>query len=346
MRRRPLTIVLLLVALALGLWAGAWYMATRQLIAAIDRWAEARRAEGWQVAYATPSPGGFPSKVAADIPTPVVAAPARETGAIAWDWRAPNIRVEILPWRLDRIVLRTSGEHRVGVLRDGARLDSTIECDAAMVRLEAGRPEDTGHYVVELAAPKLRLVEPAIDIAAREIGVDLRLSRTPPGDHLAVAAVLGVGVTDLVTALLDQAGAAPVTAILHVDLMGALSAAPLDQALAAWRDDGGTVEVRRFYFSAGGINLLANGTLALDNQMRPMGAASAAIRGYDAAIDRLTAVGTVNPRDAQLAKLLLSAIAQPGNDGERVLNVPITGQNGWLYVGPVRLTRLYPLKLR
>jgi Uncharacterized protein conserved in bacteria (DUF2125) len=129
-------------------------------------------------------------------------------------------------------------------------------------------------------------------------------------------------------------------------LMGALSAAPLEQALAAWRDDGGTVEVRRFYFSAGGINLLANGTLALDNQMRPMGAASAAIRGYDAAIDRLTAVGTVNPRDAQLAKLLLSAIAQPGNDGERVLNVPITGQNGWLYVGPVRLTRLYPLKLR
>ncbi|MEJ0070830.1 MAG: DUF2125 domain-containing protein [Pseudomonadota bacterium] len=72
----------------------------------------------------------------------------------------------------------------------------------------------------------------------------------------------------------------------------------------------------------------------------------AAIRGYDEALDRLTAAGTVNPRDAQLAKLLLSAIAQPSNDGERVLNVPVTGQNGWLYVGPVRLARLLPLKLR
>jgi hypothetical protein len=91
---------------------------------------------------------------------------------------------------------------------------------------------------------------------------------------------------------------------------------------------------------------VGNGTLALDNQMRPMGAATAAIRGYDAALDRLTALGSVNPRDAQLAKLLLSAIAAPNSDGERVLTVPITGQNGWLYVGPVRLTRLEPLRLR
>jgi hypothetical protein len=346
MRRHPLTIVVLLVAAVLGLWAGAWYVATQQLIAAIDRWAEARRAEGWQVTYAPPAPAGFPSKVAVDVPVPAVTAPARAAGRIAWDWRASSVRVEIVPWRLDRVVLRTQGEQRLGVARDGERLDSTLDCAAAMVRLEAGLPDDTGHYVVELAQPKLQLAQPAIGAAASQLAVDLRLHRTLPGDHLAIAAVLGFGVTDLVTARLDKIGGAPVTANLHAELLGALPAGPLDRAVAAWRDDGGTVEVRRLYFSVGDINLVANGTLALDNQMRPMGAASAAIRGYDAAIDRLTAVGTVSPRDAQLAKLLLLAIAVPGENGEHVLNVPVTGQDGWLYVGPVRLTRLYPLELK
>src|SRR5215831_18474350 len=101
--RRLIVIVVSLVALAGALWAGAWYIAARQLSAALDGWAAARRAEGWQVAYGRPSPAGFPSKVAIDIPEPDLAAPARGPGAVAWHWRAPSVRVEIVPWRLDRV---------------------------------------------------------------------------------------------------------------------------------------------------------------------------------------------------------------------------------------------------
>lgn len=346
MRRRPLIIVLLVVALALGLWTAGWYVAGRQLIAAIDRWATARRAEGWQVAYGAPAIGGFPTKVSVLLTDPALAGAARGPGTIAWTWRAPSIRVEIVPWRFDRIVLRNHGENRVGLERDGAHLDGVLETDDARVRIEAGRPDDVGHYVIELAHPQLRVAQPPIGVTAREVGLDLRLHRTAPGDHLAVAAVLGVGVADLVTEALGRVAAAPVTANLHAELMGAIPPGPPDQSVPAWRDDGGTVELRRFYFTAGGVTLTANGTLAFDNQMRPMGAASATIRGYDAAIDRLTEIGTVNPRDAQLAKLLLSALATPGDNGERVLNVAITAQNGWLYVGPVRLARLDALRLK
>ncbi|MBI3517723.1 MAG: DUF2125 domain-containing protein [Proteobacteria bacterium] len=343
--RRLVLIVLLLVAGAAGLWLGAWYVAARQLIAALDGWAEARRAEGWQVAYGSPSATGFPSKVAAQIPEPRLVAPARGSGTIAWEWRAPSVRIEIVPWRLDRVTLRNRGENRLVAQRDGARLEATLDCDDALVRLEAGR-RDAGRYLIELVGPKLQLVDPAVGIQASQLGFDLRLYRTPPGDHLAVAADLGFGVNDLVTELLGQAGRAPVTANLEVELMGAIPSGPPDQSVPAWRDDGGTVEVRRLTLSSSGIRVAANGTLALDNQLRPMGAATAAIRGFDAAIDRLTAAGSVNPRDAQLAKLLLSAIATPSAEGERVLNVPLTAQDGWFYVGPMRLTRLYPLKLK
>jgi hypothetical protein len=127
--------------------------------------------------------------------------------------------------------------------------------------------------------------------------------------------------------------------------MGALPPGPLEPALTAWRDDGGTLEVRRLTLRSSSISVVTNGTLALDNQMRPMGAATAVIGGYVEALDRLVAAGAIAARDAQLAKLLLNAIAAPNSAGERVLNVPITGQDGWLYVGPVRLARLDPLKL-
>ena len=345
--RRLLTILVPSVAIALGLWAGGWYLATRQLIAALDRWAEARRAEGWQVAYGAPAAAGFPTKVAIEIPEPRLDAPARTSGAIAWRWQAPAIRVEVVPWRLDRVVLRNRGANQVGIERDGEKIDATLTCDDALVRLEAGRPQDAGHYVVELTAPRLSLDGPIVAGAqARAFSVDLRLSRAPPGDHREVAAALGVGVTDLAAAAFDKVGAAPITANLHADLMGAIPPGPLDRAAPAWRDDGGTIEIRRLFVATSGISVTASGTLTLDSEMRPMGAASAAIRGFADAIDQLTAAGSVNPRDAQLAKLLLSAMATPADDGARVLNVPITGQNGWLYVGPMRLARLYPLKLR
>jgi hypothetical protein len=250
-----------------------------------------------------------------------------------------------VPWRLDRITLRNRGANRVSLTRDTLRVDGTLECDDVLVRLEAGR-RDGGRYLVELEGAKLSLTEPPMTAEATHFAVDLRLYRVQPGDHLQTAADLGLGVTNLVTGLVGAVQGTPMTANLHANLMGAVPAGPLDQAVAAWRDDGGTIEVRRLTFAASSVNVLANGTLALDNQMRPMGAATAAIRGFDEALDRLTRAGTVNPRDAQLAKLLLAAVAQPNADGERVLNVPVTGQNGWLYVGPMRLTRLDPLKLK
>jgi hypothetical protein len=332
--------------MAAGGWAVAWYVAAQQLIAGIERWAEQRRAEGWQVSYGGAAPAGFPTKLAVALADPMLAAPARGPGTIAWEWRAPAVRVEVVPWRLDRITLRNHGANRVSATRDAARIDGTLDCDDVLVRLEGGAKRDSMRYLVELEGAKLQVVNPPVTGEASHFAVDLRLYRTPPGDHLQTAADLGLGVTNLVTGMLGAVSNTPVTANLHANLMGAIPPGPLDQAVAAWRDDGGTIEIRRLTFAASSVNVLANGTLALDNEMRPMGAATAAIRGFDEALDRLTTTGTVNPRDAQLAKLLLSAIAQPNADGERVLNVPVTGQNGWLYVGPMRLTRLDPLKLR
>jgi len=347
--RRFLVIVLLVVVALSGAWTVAWYVAAQLLIDGVDRWAAARRAEGWQVTYGAPAPAGFPAKVAVRIPDPAIVAPAPRAGGFGWEWHAVAVRAEIVPWRPNRIVLRDRGENHLVLTRDAARFEATLDCDDALVRLAAGGHDgdpNLGQYVIELAGPKFHQVAPPISAQASQLTVTVELHRVPPGDHEAVAVDLGFAVDNLVSEALGTASGLPLSANLHAEMMGALPQGPLDQAVTAWRDDGGTIEIRRLVLGSSGISMVTNGTLALDSQMRPMGAATAAIRGYDEAIDRLTALGSVNPRDAQLAKLLLSAIATPSDDGERVLTVPITGQNGWLYVGPVRLTRLEPLRLR
>jgi len=347
--RRILVILLLVVVALSGAWTVAWYVAAHQLIDGVDRWAAARRAEGWQVTYGVPTATGFPTKIEAQIPEPAIVAPAPRTGGLGWEWHGEWVHAQIVPWRPNRIMLRNRGENRLVLIHDATRFDAVLDCTDAMVRLapagRSGGPE-TSQYVVELTGPKFRLAAPPVSVQASELSVSLELRRVAPGDHLAVAADLSFAIDDLVTDAFGKASEPPLSANLHAELMGALPPGPLDQAVAAWRDDGGTIEILRLVLGSSGITMVTNGTLALDNQMRPMGAATAAIRGYDEAIDRLTAVGSVNPRDAKLAKLLLSAIATPDDDGDRVLKVPITSQNGWLYVGPVRLTRLEPLRLR
>jgi hypothetical protein len=327
----------------------AWYVAAQRLIDGVDRWAAARRAAGWQVTYGAPAPAGFPTKVAVRIPDPAIVAPAVRAGGFGWEWHAVAVNAEIVPWRPNRIAVRDRGENRLVLTRDAARFDATLDCDDALVRLTAGgRDSDPnlGQYVIELAGPKFHQVAPPISAQASQLTFIVELYRVPPGDHETVAVDLTVAVDDLSSDALGSASPPPVSANLHAEVMGALPPGPLDQAVTAWRDDGGTVEIRRLTLISSDISMVTNGTVALDSQMRPMGAATAAIRGYDEAIDRLTALGSVKSRDAQLAKLLLAGIATPSDDGERLLTVPITGQNGWLSVGPVRLAKLEPLQLR
>src|SRR3954470_19201320 len=136
--RRLLIIAALVVAAAGGAWTVAWYVAAQQLIAGIERWAEQQRGQGWQGAYGGAVPAGFPTKLGAELTEPVLAAPARGPGGIAWEWRAPTVRVEVVPWRLDRITLRNRGANRVSATRDAVRIDGTLDCDDVLVRLEGG----------------------------------------------------------------------------------------------------------------------------------------------------------------------------------------------------------------
>jgi hypothetical protein len=130
---------------------------------------------------------------------------------------------------------------------------------------------------------------------------------------------------------------------LDAGLYGALQPRPWPAVLAAWRDDGGVVEVERLRLLCGELSIDGEGTFALDGKGQPMGAMSTHIQGYDAALDRLAAAQTIDPHTAAAAKILLRALARANADGAATLSAPLSLQDRSLSVGPVTLLRLAPV---
>lgn len=180
--------------------------------------------------------------------------------------------------------------------------------------------------------------ETRIDEAAATVAFPL----APPANHRETAFT-----ADMVLSRLTVSGQIPGlgTAIETVSLSLAVKGA-VDKSLSAWRDDGGTVELQNAAIDWGPLSATGAGTLALDEKMQPMGALTARIKGYGAAIDALAAGKAMQPGDASLAKFVLAALSKPDADGKPRIEAPVTLQNGFVYLGPAKLARLPEIALK
>jgi hypothetical protein len=132
---------------------------------------------------------------------------------------------------------------------------------------------------------------------------------------------------------------------LSGEVLGRLPSGPAAEALARWRDAGGTVEVERLEVDHGPLSLNASGTVALDAALQPVGAFTARIRGFVETVELLRKKGVVRGRDAVTAQLILGALAKkPDDGGPAILSLPLSVQDRRLYVGPVAITRIPPVR--
>lgn len=122
---------------------------------------------------------------------------------------------------------------------------------------------------------------------------------------------------------------------------GAAPDGPGPEAVRAWRDNGGVVQLSDFRLIWGPLDLGAEGTLALDAEGRPIGALTARLRGHAGLVDALRASGQLSEGEAQTAKLALGAIAEAVGGDELALALSL--QDGEVWLGPVRVARLAPL---
>jgi hypothetical protein len=114
----------------------------------------------------------------------------------------------------------------------------------------------------------------------------------------------------------------------------------------AWRDGGGSLTITRSALGWGSLGLSASATLALDDQLQPMGSGSARVVGYADTLDHLAAAGVLSRSAAIAAKAVLSLMAGTGMSGTGdtepppEVDVPLTLQYRTLSMRQVPLVRL------
>lgn len=337
-----------IVALAVASHGAYWWIAAGELRGGIARWVEDRREAGWTIDHATPTIDGYPLRVRATIGDPDIAGPG-PGDTLAWRWRGPRLRLAFRPWAPREIMIAFPGRHRVDLDRGGRR---------EIIEASAGSADGWARLATDGRIESIRLDFVAVDASWRGRSGRLRLGRL--GVTLLVSEASGAGAATPLSA--EPSGpvlsisAADVTlpegpryplgrtvAAVAIDakLLGGLRvAASVARSLAAWRDAGGTVEIRRLDVDWGVFGLSSDGTFALDRALRPIAAMTARIRGYRETIDALVETGYVKARDGLVAKLVLGVVARATPGGTSRLTVPVTIQNGILSAGPARLLRM------
>ena len=121
---------------------------------------------------------------------------------------------------------------------------------------------------------------------------------------------------------------------------GGVPGAADSAAISAWSAGGGTIEIDRLALDWAPLGLEGDGTLAFDADLQPLAAFALRLRGAAPLIDRLRASGRVEPGAALAAKTVMALLARPDSQGRSAVPVPLTLQDGWIWLGPARMARM------
>jgi hypothetical protein len=311
-------------------YTGYWLSMAERIRAGVDPWAEVRRTQGYDVRWSAMAMGGFPAGFSLTF-TDAALAGGRP---LPFDVAAPTLVAEARPWNLRRWQVSAPRGVRAGVAGEGVTI-AAATLDGAVT---LGRDAET---VIDLAAHDVTGSGAAAQLHIGDAETRVVLAERPPETHRDTAYSATLRVANIALPRDVPALGATVEAVtLTGSFKGTLPPGRLRQALAAWRDDGGTIELEEGSLQWGALAARANGTLALDAALQPIGALTATVENQNAIIDAAVAGGTLREDDGDLAKMFLGLMAKPGPNGTKQLTLPLRVQNDRIFLGPAQIAAL------
>jgi hypothetical protein len=323
-------IVIAVLLVLLGGYTAFWFFVAARIENGFGEWAESLRPHNVDLSWRTIEVGGFPLAFRVEAQEVLLRDPALAERA---EVRVSRLSATAHPWnfRAWRLAAPDGLTATVGPPeRAGAKL-------AARQATGMVSPGADGGATVQIALDEAAL-DAGVRVTARQLELSLSLPERPPqsADQRTLATVLTVrdvsvpGVPSPLRNRLDEM-------TIAAALMGPVPTAPPREAATAWRDAGGTVELDRAVLRWGTLAITGSGTAALDAELQPIGAFSAAIEGYDELMAALVAAGRLRQSDAGLARMALGFLARPGSGGRPQITAPFTIQDGQMLLGPVKL---------
>ena len=330
----------LLVAFAAG-YAALWFAVAHWVEDGFRNWARIQTERGNTVEHGALAVSGFPGPIELEIASPSVTSPKG-----GWQWSAPRAVLETRPWAWWRYWLEIFGDQMLGVPFSGKLHRYTVRPAAAVVIGEIDNMGQLSQGV--LRAEDVTAKNEVSAMLGSAKSVEIHLSRRTPGATTENQTALDLSVqaeTVEMGPMFETPLGKQIQDIgLVAAIKGTLPQTFLREAIDAWRESGGTVDLNHFRIDWGKLTLRANGTVAVDEQFRPLGALTADIKGYGETLQALERARVLRRRDVNGTRLALDLLSRRDDtDNRRMVSIPITAQGGRLFLGPVRLLKLEPI---
>jgi hypothetical protein len=311
------------------LYGAAWLGAAFWLRAHMDAFVADLVSKGYAIERSEALLVGFPATVGLKLEELDVTAPSAHGG---WRWHGTPVVMRLHLGAPRTPVIDLSGVQRITGLLSAPAAGLHLNIDDGLATLTFGQDQALEDILVKLAGTTVTGAassEPLLTI--KDSVLDVSLAR----GHVAWR-MDEIGLPEAAPVLAQTVRSAQIA----VDVVGPFPAGPLHEALPAWRDAGGAVEVRSFSLDWPPASAGGTATLALDEALQPMGAATLKFQGFFDIVAALQAKGYVHEREAAMAKGILGMLARPSANGAPELSLPITVQNRKLSAGPVTLMEM------
>ena len=117
----------------------AWHIAADRMEEAIASWITDQRENGLTVEHGDITTAGYPFFLRGRVDTPTIAEAQR------WQWSAPRLMIDILPFSFDRIILSPQGAQDIAVTLDGTA-PINLRVTAEKLRASLGTDKNTDWF--------------------------------------------------------------------------------------------------------------------------------------------------------------------------------------------------------
>lgn len=326
------------VCLACALYVAFWYFMAERLRDSALVWVDERRGDGFEVGFRQLDIGGFPWRLDMIIDDVTFAAPKSPA---RWGWQGERVRASMRPWRLGKVTIEAPGSHAFVFAANGSVRFLQGQALGLNAVLTFGRH---GISPVEVHVADLTLKDAqsgevwSVDRARLDATRPTGNSETPNAPSLEVR--LRMGDFGVPARLNLPLGPDWERLEISAGLVGEISDGSAEDALGRWRDDGGVIQVQRLSLAYGPLSMTAEGTIALDGALQPVGSLTARMEGFFETVDALRTRGLIKVGDAITAKMVLGVMTRRSASGRASLTLPLSVQDRRLFVGPLPLAEI------
>ncbi|TDQ84165.1 hypothetical protein A8950_0713 [Dongia mobilis] len=336
-RRKLLVAALVLLVLLAGGYVAYWRYMAGVLEQGIADWAENERATGRDVVFDDAAIAGFPFAFRRDFANVLLRQPVADG---IWSVSTATVTATMRPWQWRVIEFQATAPVTATLSVPGKPPEtvSLAEAKGQVMLLADGRLER-----IAIQAGGVSLVSDAQIYTAQR--ANLAATFPPLMARAHTDPLLGVEM-DLAGITLPEGmralTAEPIASLgLAATILGPV---PLDlpprQAIARWAENGGTLELTRFAFVQAPLDLAGEGTLALDRNLQVLGALTIRAAGLPETIDLLAAEGLISGPAVATGRMMAENLAKPDDKGRRVASAALSLQQGFIWLGPIRLAPL------